>query len=842
MKKFVDAITRRPWRSMVYGLFGILGLLLILLIINEKNWRPLQGKSTWTVTSNYSPGAAYRAIDQNLETSWSSYFPMTFGMFFQVHLPKPSRINGLILNVVEEQAGQPAEWIVKVSLDGHTWQMPVIQKHITYLSMLVIAFAPVKAQDVQIIQTSVASSSSPWMIYELDLLQSVVPWQFERSTLIHCILGVLFVIVSVLLSVQRHIKICTPFIVMTGIILLGWFLRIYDLSAYELSDREIRYFPMLAFGHYTDGEWIKAYFQYTHTGTGWLSLLLIRWAYSIWDDYLVALRITPAIVSICTVFLIFVIWRNISQREKNDWGAILASALVSVSGFHIFLSRRGEFSVSLLFFMLLYLLISYRFLYQQGTSGWAPVLTVLLCIGFFVDPAMRYVPVGILLFGALHLLVQWFRDDRSCLKNQVIRYGIYVVSALPFYLFWMFFVEKDFFSKIRSGIVHNPLVFGELSWALQFCGFTGMVSWILWGVVLVGFGQAVFQRNHREWFWYSQGIGLFMLASAETSALVLITVLVLVLLVRGIHGLLTLLCSRLSLRQTRITRVAVFTLVLLYFGGFAVNSIFFGYALFPYASECYQESSQARAIKGLIQQIKDDPDECKTIAILEPNLTAFYSIIYGIRAYFLKFSELQRLSEQGIFSTYLLAPNSAETLDQNTLTPFLNHYYSNTGQSSKIALYKLRDEFSGQPTRYYWRDLLIGTGHHIEDKQASSGIARIATKADPPGLLAFGPFCRVCTSGRYIARFILRSEGKTEDIVAILEVVAIPHDSLARLELKGTDFVDPNAYQTFDLPFDLDLTDNPAFQIKRLQFVVHVTGKSDVRLDYIELLNTFLKK
>jgi len=283
--------------------------------------------------------------------------------------------------------------------------------------------------------------------------------------------------------------------------------------------------------------------------------------------------------------------------------------------------------------------------------------------------------------------------------------------------------------------------------------------------------------------------------------------------------------------------ITVCAAVLLYVGGFTVNSVFFGQTSLPYAAECYQEFSRAKAINGIIQQIKEDPNGCNTVIMFNQPLAEFYSKIYEIPAYFINFSEFRRFTEQGIFATTLLVPHAAEGLDQTKLIPFLNHYYTQHGHSSQMTLYTLRDEFAGQPIRYYWRDLYGQTGHHLEDQQASSGIARIATRDDRPGLLTFGPFYRVCTEGHYIARFVLRSDGNTEDLVAILEVMASPHESLARIELKGQDFVNPNAYQTFDVPFDLTFANNPAFPMKRLQFIIHFTGKAEVRFDRIELVH-----
>jgi hypothetical protein len=199
-----------------------------------------------------------------------------------------------------------------------------------------------------------------------------------------------------------------------------------------------------------------------------------------------------------------------------------------------------------------------------------------------------------------------------------------------------------------------------------------------------------------------------------------------------------------------------------------------------------------------------------------------------------EFSELTRLFKLGRFWTYIF------TSENNTkeITHFLGQYYSKIGEGIRASLYKLRDEFYGKRQRYTPRDLHHDTGHHIEDEGSSSGVVRFATPDDPPGLLSFWPAIRVCTSGRHTAQFALRSEGGTDEVVAILEVWADSHNLLTRSKLKGTDFSDPTTYQTFDLPFDLDMT-NPAFQMKRVQFLVHFTGKAEVRLDYIELISHY---
>ena len=560
-------IINRPRQAIFYGLGGIFACLLILLVVNERNWRPLKGKTiyfeltddtlaqlrddglsaalltkleglkgqkyptaeefrralqttlnrenmpqaqskilsvawktTWRASSNYSQEMAAFAVDGSFKTSWSSYAPMTFGMYFHVDLGALAVINGLVLRVGKNEQGQPVKWLVKTSVDGKRWQPILPRPHFTGEAMLVIPFAAVTARYVEIMQTSVAAAG-PWYIYEFDVLRPIVPWQFERATGFFLLLGyVLTILPAVLLS-------------------------------------------------------------------GWIAA-----------------------------------------------------------------SRRNLAAVSL--------------------------------------------------------------------------------STL---------------------------------------------------VLLIGWGAA---------------------------------------------------------------------------------------------AQFYQAGRREKALTPLLETIRMAPTDCKRIAVFEPEVPKSYPALAALNPDVVEFAELQRFGAQGIFWPYFVS--SLKAGENPERAAFLERYYTaiwqnspsdrggsaavrnsppgmGRGGSAAVALYALRDPVRTPRQRYTWRELFWGTGRHLEDTQSESRIVRVATETDRPGLLTFGPFCQVCAGGRHVARFALRSNGKTEDVVAILEVVANTYDSIARLPLKGTDFADAAAYQTFDVPFELDLTENPAFQAKQLQFIVHFPATAEVRVDYIEL-------
>lgn len=856
MKTVVAYLIVYPRRSVLYGLFGILGLSMVLLAINDKNWRPLKSWSRWTVTSNYSLAGAHYAIDRDLKNYWSSYLPMTFGMYFQVDIGAPSVVNGLILHVGKERQGQPVKWVVKTSLDGKHWQTPISRKSIPYRLTLVIPFEPVRARYVQIIQTSIASSPSPWLIHELEVLQPVVPWQFDRSTLVFWILGVLFVIVTVvvfsgentpLAPLEGGMQILLP-VIMILIIVAGWVLRVYDITSYELSEPEFQYFPGLAFGKYGGAEWIKAYFDHSKTGMSWLTLFLIRWVYRFCESQLAAIRMIPAIWGVGAVFLVFFVWKMFSEDGMAIWEAIMASAFVSFSGFYVSSGRIGDLTIPLFFFLLLYLLVAYTFLYKRGSYLFAPFLTVLLGVGFFFHPAMGLLPVGVILWSIFHLLLCKFRPrllrthhlQLFRLKHNALRLVVYIISVLPLYGYWFFFVKEGNLRNIVSDISLNSFDVSGLSQALHFAGLTGVVTWIFWGLVLVGVLQVAFGQSHSEWWFFLQG-GLFFLVIAVCSpkdsraAICVLILLLFLLFVRGILSSLSFLCPRISDRQRLFIRAALFLGVAVYIGIFALNSLFFGRPGFPYAPGLYAGQAQAHHISELIRQVTHDPDPCKTVVMRDQQLVDHYASEYSISSNFIRFPDLQRSTAQGIFQTYLFVP-VPEAAENQIVADFLARYYTEIGKTSRMFLYQLQEEFHNSPQRYTSKDLYHNTGHHREDKRSSSGIVRFGTPDDQPGLLTFGPFCRVCRSGRYIVRFVLRALDTPDDVVARLEVGAANQDSLALRELKGTDFANPKIYQTFDLPVNLDLSDTPAYQMDRLQFFIHFTGKTEVRVDYIELI------
>jgi hypothetical protein len=841
---------RLPRRALYYGLFGILGALLILLAVNDKNWRPLKGKTTWDIHSNYSGFSAYLAVDLNLDTAWSSHVPMEFGMYYQVNVGKPVTMNGLLLRVGEDRQGQPIQWALKTSFDGESWHTQRTGKGIPYKSMLVIPFEATRAQYVQLTQTSISSSPFPWMITELDVLQPVLPWQFQRGTLILVILGWLFFMLGVLVLLYRQTAVFSPValtLILLVILLSGWLLRVYDLDSYEFSDHEYQLLSVLTFDDYTHDEWFKLYLDYSKTGAHWLTLLCVRWAYQFSQSQFVALGLVPAVFGVISVLLLYISWGMFSQNGAAEWEALSAASLIGWSGWDIFLSRSGFFSAPLLCVVLLYLLIAYHFLYRRGSYFLTPILAIVLCAGLFLHPLIGLVPIGLVMFGVFHMVLcrrfpgflQGWHILSFSWQHNIRRLLVFLLSVLPGYAYWLMFAKMEGISKPtwQSLLLYRE----EFLRALRFSGITGLASWLFWGLVVGGTLYLLFRRDHGEWFFFSLA-GFVSISSAVLSpegrhASVSLLMLVLsVLAMKGLHGSISFCCPRLAEGRLHMTRMACMAGVGFYALLFSINSFAFVSPLFPYASELREDYRSRKAISELVRIIHEDTDPCKTVLIRNQDLAARYGKNYDLQAQTTPFSELQRLAEQGIFGSYLLMETDVVAAIYEYIQ-FFDEYYTDVAGSSRVTLYRLKEKFHNTSRRYYVQDLFFSTGHHLEDEHASRGVVRFTTPDDAPGLLSFGPFARVCKAGRYIARIALRVIGGADDEpVARVDIIPDNFGALASLELTGADFPDPDRYETFELPFDVDFSDNPAYPMKRVQFFVHVTGNAEVRLDYIDLV------
>ena len=858
-------IVQRGKRVFPHFFVAVLIALLLLLIVNDRNWRPLQGKADWQAASNYSQAGAHFAIDRDIETWWSSYLAMTFGMWVQVDVGKIVTMNGVALHVTERNKdAQPRAWTVKVSPDGKEWQPARARDAITSGKTLLIPFDAARARFVQVIQTAVSVTPSSWCINELDVMQPVLPVQFARSTLISAIFGWLFIMAAAYISTRPALRLpirnafsfsepVTPInatllpVMLLAAIGAGWLLRVIALPVYEFSPHEYAYSSPAAFGQYSPQAWLSAYFDYSKTGAFWLQLLLIRGLNQWCLSQFAAFRLIPAMFGVGAALLIFLVWRGVSQSRLAVWEALTGAAVFSAAGWPIILNRNGDFFTAPLFWFLLSAWLSYRLLYQRGAAWLFPLFSLAAVLGVCLHPGLLLFPVGALLFAAWHLRLcshapGWLQAPhvQSYYWPQNIRRLIaYGLALLPMLAAWLLLGEGKaaFFHVSPANLLSAAHEFFD---ALRVCGIVGTLGNLaFFGLALLGVIFALAERSHGEW-WFASTSLLFAFALLmasdgyiSTFGLLLLLLLCFLLCAKGAIGLIAFLTPRETHRRRQFAQAGCVAMFAGYLGVFSMNSLFWGAAWLPHDAPTLAEQQARAQMTVLSERILQDPNDCATMlafdARLRNMLTANYRLPVGLG----NFAEAQRLAAQGMLETYIFTDIAAA--ESPDVAAFLRQYYREIGRGAGVIAHQARQEFLGLPQRYYSEDLFFNTGRYVEDAASTRGRARQATAADAPGLLSFGPFCRICRPGNYVARFALRTDEPTRGMAATLSVVQGNYDVQVRRSVREDDLVPAGTYQAIDVPFAVDFLDSPANRMKRYQFLVEVTGKADLRLDYIEL-------
>lgn len=851
-----------PGKQILIGLGGGFVLLLMLFLVNEKNWRPLQNPSTWNVTANYGPMQAKLAIDRNMNTRWSSHVTMSSGMYFQVELEAPHVMNGLVLHVEKEQYGQPRRWLIKTSSDGITWHTIVPLRHIPYHSMLAIFWQPVRAQYIQVIQTSVIGPS-PWMIYELDLLQPVVPWQFTRTTLISWIVAWSIVGIMVAfcfspntpsrLFFQNRGAAC----ILTCMILLiallgGWALRTNSLTIHEFSPEDISAFRAAAFEKVQHLQWITEYFEQSATGESWLYLFCARLSNQILQDPRAAFRAVSALFGLALSILFFFpgifcpgspgVMRQLAQSSRVE--RLLGSLLLNFGGVCLWMSPQGDIAVILLFFLTVYLLLTHRLLYQQGSLLWLPALSGLMLIGASFNSAFGLLPFMTLIIAGFSIAIPDLRPSlpgAHQIQQQLFRWLYVLLAIIPLPVAWKLLNQTH---RVFAGFSLRNYLFPHLRQLIEYTGFTGIFSVVWWGFALLGCWQFIRSRRHEETFFYLNAFIFALLLNGFShrsyiSAFILILLLFL-LVSKGLSIGSTWIISKFFREDQRGYDSAVLAILLLcagYFGGFAYNSLYGGSPLFPFTPSLFQRMSQNTRLNRQLEELRQDAtDECVVIGAVEPDLAQYLSATYDIMPASVRFSELLRQAEGRKFWSYLLISKSSKQSALPEIADFFQRYYTEYARHHALTIYRLRDEFQNVPRRYFAEDLSKQIGDRIQDDQAVSGNALIATPEDR-GLFVFGPDIRLCTTGSHTAEFALHAKGgaRAETIVAVLEVVADTYNVLTRRGISAQEFLDPTTYHITNMIFEVP-DDNPSYQVKRVQMRVYVTGNAEVRVDYIDLI------
>jgi mono/diheme cytochrome c family protein len=135
----------------------------------------LAKRQEWKVSASDNSGSAALAIDGKLNTRFDTARAQAPGMWYQIELPKPVAVSGLLLDAGESINDYPRGYQVEISGDGVTWGQPVATGKgdgpITE-----IRFPPSKGRFIKIVQTG-STDGLWWSIHELNILTPGAPMQ-----------------------------------------------------------------------------------------------------------------------------------------------------------------------------------------------------------------------------------------------------------------------------------------------------------------------------------------------------------------------------------------------------------------------------------------------------------------------------------------------------------------------------------------------------------------------------------------------------------------------------------------------------------------------------------------
>jgi mono/diheme cytochrome c family protein/glucose/arabinose dehydrogenase len=132
----------------------------------------LPDRKKWKLTASHGQKDVKHSIDGDPSSRYTTGGSQTPGQWFQVQLPEPTKIAGLILDAATSRNDYPRGYEISLSVDGKDWGKPVAQKknNDKGQTKTVIEFEPAEARYIRITQTG--SHRLYWSIHELDVLHA----------------------------------------------------------------------------------------------------------------------------------------------------------------------------------------------------------------------------------------------------------------------------------------------------------------------------------------------------------------------------------------------------------------------------------------------------------------------------------------------------------------------------------------------------------------------------------------------------------------------------------------------------------------------------------------------
>ena len=126
----------------------------------------LPNREEWKLSASHKANDLRKAIDNNMDSRYTTGTHRVPGMWVQIKLPEVTQITGLILDAGSSRGDYPKGYEVELSSDGEKWKQ--VSKGKGTSAKTVINFGKQPARYIKITQT--ATSGGYWSIHELDVL------------------------------------------------------------------------------------------------------------------------------------------------------------------------------------------------------------------------------------------------------------------------------------------------------------------------------------------------------------------------------------------------------------------------------------------------------------------------------------------------------------------------------------------------------------------------------------------------------------------------------------------------------------------------------------------------
>lgn len=127
-------------------------------------------RKSWKLSTSHRANNAKAAVDGDLRSRWDTGTSQVPGMWFQVELPQPVNLAGILLDAGGSTRDYPRGYQVQVSLDGEAWS-PVLAKGTGEHPVVEVLFPSTEARFLRITQTGGVQGLF-WSIHEMELYQA----------------------------------------------------------------------------------------------------------------------------------------------------------------------------------------------------------------------------------------------------------------------------------------------------------------------------------------------------------------------------------------------------------------------------------------------------------------------------------------------------------------------------------------------------------------------------------------------------------------------------------------------------------------------------------------------